>query len=93
MVKEPRWNAITKPSSYADRLTENERIEFIREYGSECQKEGMKSLLKYPHRDNCYTIREERKGMWKDRLDKGKKMVQTIIEKKIGRHGVRYEDI
>lgn len=86
MVKKPRWNAIRKPKSYADRLTEKERIDFIRKYGSEQQKDGLKSILKYPHRNNCYTIKEDRKMMWKDRLNKGRRMVQSIIEKKIGEH-------
>jgi len=83
MVKKPRWNAIRKPKKYAERLTEKERIDFIREYGSEVQKSGLKSILKYPYRDNSYTI--EKEGVWR-RTDKGRRIVQTIIEKRIGEH-------
>lgn len=82
MVDEPRWNAITKPESYADRLTEKERIEFIREYGTETMKDGMKSVF------DGNKWKPKRKEMWKrdDGLDKGRRMVQTIIEKRIGEH-------
>lgn len=74
--KEPRWNAIKDPGGYAKRMTEKERILFIREYGNETQKKGMKSIFG----NNKYT--PKRKEMWK-RMGKGVKMVRTIIEKKL----------
>lgn len=79
MVKEPRWNAISNPESYANRLTEKERIEFIREYGSEQQKDCMDAVFGR----NKYE--PKRKKLWKNQLDKGKKAVETIISKKIGK--------
>jgi len=79
MVKEPRWNAITNPEGYANRMTEKERIDFIREYGTEVMLDGLNSIFY----NRKYTpIKPE---MWR-RMGKGKRMVQTIIEKRLGIH-------
>lgn len=78
MVKEPRWNAISNPRGYARRMTEKERIDFIREYGSEQQKKFMDSVFGR----NKYE--PKRKWMWKNQLDKGRRAVETIIARRIG---------
>lgn len=79
MVKEPRWNAITNPKGYANRMTEKQRIDFIREYGTETMLDGLKSIFK---NRKYMPVRPE---MWR-RMGKGKRMVQTIIEKRLGLH-------
>ncbi|MFO7992462.1 MAG: hypothetical protein R6U61_09290 [Thermoplasmata archaeon] len=61
---------------YADKMSEAERIDFIREHGTESMQRGLNSVFQ----SNKY---KPIKGhMWKGRLHKGKKMVRTIIEKK-----------
>lgn len=78
-LRNPHWGKISNPEKYAKRMNEKERILFIREYGSEVQKRGMKSIFG----ENKF--KPERERQWK-RIDKGERMVQTIVEKKIGEH-------
>lgn len=78
-LRNPYWGKISNPEGYANRMTEKERILFIREYGSEDQKRGLKAIFK------GNKFKPVRKEMWK-RIGKGKRMVQTIVEKKIGEH-------
>lgn len=78
-LRNPHWSRISNPESYAKRMPEKERILFIREYGSEVQKKGMKSIFQ----GNKY--KPVREGVW-ERTDRGRRMVQTIVEKKIGEH-------
>jgi len=80
-MKEPRWNAIKNPKGYAERMNKRDRIDFILKYGSEVQVDGMKSILRYPHRENTYTI--ERESIW-ERTDKGRRIVENIIKRKLG---------
>ncbi|KXB07376.1 hypothetical protein AKJ51_01400 [candidate division MSBL1 archaeon SCGC-AAA382A20] len=61
-------------------MTEKERIDFIREYGSEQQKAGLRAVL------NGNKYKAIRKEMWNIRLQKGIRMVQTILDKHNGSH-------
>lgn len=58
-----------------DNMTEEERIDFIREHGSEQQKAGLRAVLN----GNKYKV--IRNEMWSTRLKHGKRMVQTILER------------
>lgn len=78
-LRNPHWGKISNPELYANRMPEKERILFIRKYGSEVQKRGIKSIFE----GNKWTPVKE--GVWK-RTKKGKRIVQTIVEKKIGEH-------
>lgn len=73
----PRWNSITDPLGYAKRLSEKERVAFIRKYGSETQKRGIDAVFG----DNKH--KPKRKEMWETRLKKGVLMVRTIITKRL----------
>lgn len=78
-LRSPHWKAIKNPEAYAKRMPEKERIKFIRKYGSELQKKGMKAIFQ----GRKYT--PVREGVW-ERTGRGKRMVQTIVEKRIGKH-------
>jgi len=78
-LRNPHWRRIKNPKKYAERMPEKERILFIRKYGSEAQKDGMKSIFQ----GNKWT--PVREGVW-ERTGRGKRIVQTIVEKKIGEH-------
>lgn len=83
MVKEPKWGAIKNPLGYAKRMNEKERIDFIREYGSEQQKKGLESILD----GNKYKI--DKKLAWK-RTRKGILVVRTIVAKRIGKFDLEF---
>lgn len=57
-------------------MTEKERIEFIREHGTEAMKDGLKFIFD----GNKY--KPTREDMWEERLHRGKKMVETILRKR-----------
>ena len=61
-----------------NKMSEKERIDFIRDNGSEAQKAGLKAIFG----NNQY--KPKRMEMWNTRLKKGKRMVQTIVEKNNG---------
>ena len=61
-------------------MSEKERIDFIRDNGSEAQKAGLKAIFG----NNQY--KPKRINMWNTRLKKGKRMVQTIVEKSNGEY-------
>jgi len=60
-------------------MNEKERIDFIRAYAEEHNKEillkGLKSLLGR----NKYKIKEDREHMWNNQFDRGKKLVKGIL--------------
>ncbi len=59
-----------------DDMSEDERIDFIREHGTDTMILGLESVLQ----GNKY--KPKREDMWVNRLYKGKRMVRTILEKK-----------
>lgn len=65
----------SKFDDVVDSMSEEERIEFIRENGTEAQKRGMKSVFD----DNKY--KPKRQEMWNERLHKGRKMVRVIFQR------------
>lgn len=67
-------------------MTEEERIDFIRKYGSEQQKAGLKAVLN----GNKYKIK--RKEMWNTRLNKGIRMVQTIVNRYVPKETKKNKD-
>lgn len=81
-LREPRWDKIENPAGYAKRMRVKERILFIREYGSEVQKKGLKSIFG----SNKWKPKSERKKNLWNRINRGRRMVQTIVEKRIGEH-------
>lgn len=84
MVKEPRWGAIKDPLGYAKRMSEKERIDFIREYGSEQQRETLESILN----GNKYKVDKEMS--WKE-TKKGILPVRTIVAKRIGKFDLNFQ--
>ncbi len=58
----------------AEDMSERERIEFIREKGTEAMKAGLDAVFE----NNRW--KPKRENMWLDRLDQGKRMVKTILE-------------
>lgn len=78
MIKRVYWGKITDPEGYARRMSEKDRIDFIREYGTDVMKEGLKVVFG----NNKYT--PIRKDYWEHSLQKGRRMVQTIVEKRLG---------
>lgn len=61
---------------YADEMSEAERIDFIREHGTESMQRGLDSVFQ------CNKYKPIKEHMWNSRLHSGKKMIRTIIEKK-----------
>ena len=59
----------------SEEMSEKERISFIRENGTESMKRGMEAVFD----ENKWKPKREK--MWNDRLDRGKRMVRTILEK------------
>lgn len=59
-----------------EKMSESDRIEFIREHGTDEMKAGLRAVFS----GNKY--KPKRNKMWEDRLHKGKKMVKTIVESK-----------
>lgn len=59
-----------------EEMTREERIDLIRERGTDAMKAGLDSILD----GNKYKPKKER--MWREQLKKGKRMVRTILEKK-----------
>lgn len=57
-----------------ENMSEKERIEFIRDNGTEAMKAGLEAVFE----DNRW--KPKRENMWLDRLDQGKRMVKTILE-------------
>ncbi len=57
-----------------EEMSEKERIEFIREKGTDAMKAGLNAVFE----NNRW--KPVRKNMWLDRLDQGKRMVKTILE-------------
>ncbi len=66
---------ITKKEPLEECMSEEERIDFIREHGTETMKKGLEYVLQ----GNKYKPKKER--MWEERLYEGKKMVRQILEK------------
>lgn len=60
----------------AKRMTEEERIDFIREHGTEAMKRGLDSIF------NGNKYKPARKEMWESRLKRGELMVRRIIERR-----------
>lgn len=58
-----------------DEMSEEERIDFIRDHGTESMIRGLEYVLQ----GNKYKPKKE--DMWVNRLYRGKRMVRTIIEK------------
>ncbi len=65
-----------EPGGPWDEMSEEERIDFIREHGTDTMVLGLESVLQ----GNKY--KPKREDMWVNRLYKGKRMVRTILEKK-----------
>jgi len=59
-------------------MDEKEKIDFIREHGTEEQKDGLKSVFGR----NQY--KPKRKKMWKNQLKEGNRMIETILRKNNG---------
>ncbi len=55
-------------------MSEEERIDFIREHGTESMRRGLDYILQ----GNKYKPKKE--DMWVERLHEGKKMVRRILE-------------
>lgn len=66
-------------------MPEEERIEFIREHGTETMKKGLEVIF---GRNKYKPIKED---MWKKRLFRGKKMVRKILKKQKNNGGIRIE--
>lgn len=64
-----------KINNPADDMSERERISFIREKGTEAMKKGMEAVF------DGNKWKPKREDMWKNRLNRGKRMVRTILEK------------
>ncbi len=58
----------------AEEMSEKERIEFIRQKGTDAMKAGLNAVFE---NNRWKPVRE---NMWLDRLDQGKRMVKTILE-------------
>ncbi|MFO8109777.1 MAG: hypothetical protein R6U17_04560 [Thermoplasmata archaeon] len=56
-------------------MSEEERIDFIREHGTDTMKRGLNYVLQ----GNKY--KPKKQEMWEDRLHQGKKMVRQILDK------------
>jgi len=67
---------INEPDGPWDEMSEEERIDFIREHGTDTMIDGLEAVLQ----GNKY--KPKREDMWENRLHKGKRMVKTIIHKK-----------
>ncbi len=80
-LRNPHWSKIKNPEKYAKRMSEKERILFIREYGSDVQKDGLKAIF----HGNKWKPKPNRENVWK-RTGRGWKMVRTIVKRKTGRH-------
>lgn len=59
-----------------EEMSERERIEFIREHGTEEMRDGLGSVFQ---RNKFKPMREE---MWEEQLFRGKKMVRSILDKR-----------
>ncbi|MFW6141618.1 MAG: hypothetical protein ACOC53_03565 [Candidatus Saliniplasma sp.] len=57
-----------------EEMSEKERIEFIRENGTDAMKSGLNAVF------DGNRWKPKRENMWLDRLDQGKRMVKTILE-------------
>ncbi len=67
---------VDEPDGPCDEMSEEERIDFIREHGTDTMISGLDAVLQ----GNKY--KPKREDMWENRLYRGKKMVRTIIDKK-----------
>ena len=70
------FNVVEKAEEPWDTMSEEERIDFIREHGTDTMLIGLDAVLQ----GNKY--KPKREDMWENRLHRGKKMVRTIIDKK-----------
>ncbi len=66
---------ITKEVPLEESMSEEERIDFIREHGTDAMKRGLEYILQ----GNKYKPKKEK--MWEERLHQGKKMVRQILDK------------
>ena len=58
-----------------EKMSEKERIKFIRDNGTESMKAGMEAVF------DGNKWKPKREDMWVNRLNRGKRMVRTILEK------------
>lgn len=65
---------IVKELPLEECMTEEERIDFIREHGTDTMRRGLDFVLQ----GNKY--KPKREEMWDVRLHRGKKMVKRILE-------------
>lgn len=75
-----------KAREKAKRMSEEERIDYIREHGTCEMKNGLKAVFGR----NKYEPKREK--MWGDRLLKGVKMVTTLLEKCDDNEGIKTLD-
>ncbi|GEM_PF-2868379 len=63
------------PSTIADDLSEKERIQLLRNEGSDVQKKGIESIFG----GNKWKPQKKRENMWVEKLDEGRKPVRELI--------------
>jgi len=59
-----------------EQMTEKERITYIRKHGNQTILDGMKSIF------GRNQWKPQKKQMWENQLDRGKKLVRGIVRKK-----------
>ncbi|MFW6142586.1 MAG: hypothetical protein ACOC53_08530 [Candidatus Saliniplasma sp.] len=66
------------PEQRAEEMTEEQRIDFLREHGGE----DIQKLIESVFQENKYKPKKER--YWNNQLHKGKKMVRRILKEEVG---------
>ncbi len=72
------------PSTMAEDLSEKERIQLLRNEGSDVQKKGLESIFG----GNKWKPQKERERMWAEKLDEGKKPVRELIRSHLREKGM-----
>ncbi|MEF8873681.1 MAG: hypothetical protein V5A88_03300 [Candidatus Thermoplasmatota archaeon] len=72
------------PSTMAEDLSEKERIQLLRNEGSEVQKKGLESIFG----GNKWKPQKERERMWAEKLDEGRKPVRELIRSHLREKGM-----
>jgi len=71
------------PATMAEDLSEKERIQLLRNEGSEVQRKGLRSIFG----GNKWKPQKNRERMWVEKLDEGRKPVRELIRSHLRKKG------